>query len=126
MSPKGWFGRFYIAGVWLQRGELPEEMAAAYEKQHRSFEALQRSLASLAKSLEREVPALPETTTRLTGEGSVSIVTRQVRLQLLHLTWTKAKAWPFVLPTMSSTCPFKSCLQTHPALPCQERCSKSK
>lgn len=60
------------------RGELPEEMAAAYEKQHRSFEALQKSLASLAESLEREVPALPETTTRFTGEGGVSLVTRQV------------------------------------------------
>jgi hypothetical protein len=87
---RGGLADFYIAGVWLERGELPEEMAAAYEKQHRSFEALQRSLASLAESLERKVPALPETTTRFTGEGSVSIVTRQVRLQLLHLTWTKA------------------------------------
>ncbi|KAK9907680.1 hypothetical protein WJX75_008040 [Coccomyxa subellipsoidea] len=65
------------ARVLNNRGELPEEMAAAYEKQHRSFEALQRSLASLAESLERKVPALPETTTRFTGEGSVSIVTRQ-------------------------------------------------
>ncbi len=53
-------------------------MAAAYEKQHRSFEALQKSLASLAESLEREVPALPETTTRFTGEGAISLVTRQV------------------------------------------------
>lgn len=61
------------------RGELPDEMAAAYEKQHKSFEALQKSLASLAESLERDMPALPETTTRFTGEGTVSLVTRQVR-----------------------------------------------
>ncbi|CAL8462985.1 g2519 [Coccomyxa elongata] len=63
--------------VLNNRGELLEEMAAAYEKQHRSFEALQKSLASLAESLEREMPALPETTTRFTGEGGVSLVTRQ-------------------------------------------------
>ncbi|BDA48017.1 Regulator of nonsense transcripts 2 [Coccomyxa sp. Obi] len=63
--------------VLNNRGELPEEMAAAYEKQHRSFEVLQKSLASLAESLEREVPALPETTTRITGEGGISLVTRQ-------------------------------------------------
>ncbi len=59
-------------------------MAAAYEKQHKSFEALQRSLASLAESLERDMPALPETTTRFTGEGSVSVITRQVSLFTRH------------------------------------------
>jgi len=68
--------------VMCFRGELPEEMAAAYEKQHKTFEALQKSLASLAESLEHDMPALPETTTRFTGEGTVSLVTRQVRISM--------------------------------------------
>ncbi len=68
-------------------------MAAAYEKQRRSFEALQKSLASLAESLEREMPALPETTTRFTGEGGVSLVTRQVRSALISSIYIFRVQW---------------------------------
>jgi hypothetical protein len=65
--------------VRKSRGELPENMAAAYEKQHKAFEALQRSVASLAESLELQLPHLPETTTRMAGDaGAVSLVSRQV------------------------------------------------
>lgn len=55
-------------------------MAAAYEKQHKAYEALHRSVASLAESLERQLPDLPETTTRVAADGRVSLVTRQVFL----------------------------------------------
>ena len=58
------------------RGELPEELAAAHERQARGFEALQRAAASLADSLERALPALPRGATRIHGEGGISLVTR--------------------------------------------------
>lgn len=60
------------------RGELPEDMAAAYEKQRKGFESLQRLVASLADSLNRPLPHLPEATTRLAPEGGVSLVSKQV------------------------------------------------
>ena len=59
------------------RGELPEELAAAHERQARAFEALQRACASLADTLERALPPLPASATRISGEGGVSLVTRQ-------------------------------------------------
>ena len=60
------------------RGELPEDMAAAYEKQRKGFESLQRLVASLADSLNRPLPQLQETTTRLTSEGGVTLISKQV------------------------------------------------
>ncbi len=55
-------------------------MAAAYEKQRKGFESLQRLAASLAESLNRPLPQLQEATTRLTSEGGVTLVTRQASL----------------------------------------------
>ena len=52
-------------------------MAAAYEKQRKGFESLQRLVASLADSLNRQLPQLQETTTRLAPEGGVSLITKQ-------------------------------------------------
>ena len=62
----------------LCRGELPEDMAAAYEKQRKGFESLQRLVASLGDSLNRPLPQLQEATTRLTSEGGVTLVSKQV------------------------------------------------
>lgn len=66
-----------MGGVRCCRGELPEDMAAAYERQAKGFEALQRSLASLAESLERPLPALPAAATRIVSEGGVHLVPKQ-------------------------------------------------
>ena len=52
-------------------------MAAAYEKQRKGFESLQRLVASLADSLNRPLPQLREATTRLAPEGGVSLITQQ-------------------------------------------------
>ena len=53
-------------------------MAAAYERQAKGFEALQRGLASLAESLERRLPPLPAATTRIAaGDGGVHLVAKQ-------------------------------------------------
>ena len=65
-------------GLCWCRGELPEDMAASYEKQRKGFESLQRLVASLADSLNRPLPHLPEATTRLAPEGGVSLVSKQV------------------------------------------------
>ena len=53
-------------------------MAAAYEKQRKGFESLQRLVASLADSLNRPPPQLQEATTRLAPGGGVSLITKQV------------------------------------------------
>jgi hypothetical protein len=53
-------------------------MAAAYERQAKGFEALQRAAASLAESLERPLPPLPAAATRIAaGDGGVHLVARQ-------------------------------------------------
>ena len=68
----------------LSRGELPEEAAAAYERQRRTFEALQRSAATLAEALERPLPALPDSdVTRLRAGGGVTIIATRVRSSCL-------------------------------------------
>lgn len=62
------------------RGELPEEAAAAYERQRRAFEALQRSAAALAEALDQPLPALPESdVTRTRAAGGVTLVATRVR-----------------------------------------------
>jgi hypothetical protein len=57
-------------------------MAAAYERKQRAFDALQRSVASLAESLERPMPNL-EAERKLEEhaaheEGSVTVLTGRV------------------------------------------------
>ena len=64
-----------LSAMRCRRGELPEDMAAAYERQAKGFEALQRSLASLAECLERTLPPLPEAKTRIAAsDGGVHLV----------------------------------------------------
>lgn len=67
-------------------------MAAAYEKQRKGFESLQRLTASLAESLNRSLPQLQEATTRLTSEGGVTLVSRQASL-LLHIIFPPTGVW---------------------------------
>ena len=67
-------------------------MAAAYEKQRKGFESLQRLTASLAESLNRPLPQLQEATARLTFEGGVTLVSRQARL-LLHISFPHTGVW---------------------------------
>ncbi|KAK9806738.1 hypothetical protein WJX72_000988 [[Myrmecia] bisecta] len=59
------------------RGEVPEGMAATYERQRALFEGLQRSLAQLGASLERSLPDLPESrVSRITSdEGGIMVLT---------------------------------------------------
>lgn len=46
------------ARVLNSRGDLPEDMAAAYEAQRKSFEGLQRAAAALAEVLDKPLPEL--------------------------------------------------------------------
>ena len=58
------------ARVLNNRGDLPEEAAAAYEAQRRSFEGLQRTTASLAEVLDAQLPELRrQAVTRMAGGG---------------------------------------------------------
>ena len=59
-------------------------MATAYEKQRKGYESLQRLVASLADSLNRPLPHLPEATTRLAPEGGVSLVSKQACCSSIH------------------------------------------
>ena len=67
-------------------------MAAAYEKQRKGFESLQRLTASLAESLNSPLPQLQEATTRLTSEGGVTLVSRQASL-FSHIIFPHTEAW---------------------------------
>ena len=61
------------------RGTLPEPIAQAYDRQRRSFEALQRAAGTLADVLDRSLPALPEAAAFRMGPSSVSVVQPRVR-----------------------------------------------
>lgn len=53
------------ARVLNSRGDLPEDMAAAYEAQRKGFEGLQRTAAGLAEVLDRPLPELKQAVTRM-------------------------------------------------------------
>ncbi|KAL4452134.1 hypothetical protein ABPG75_007796 [Micractinium tetrahymenae] len=53
------------AHVLNSRGDLPEDMAAAYEAQRKGFEGLQRTAAALAEVLDRPLPELKQAVTRM-------------------------------------------------------------
>ena len=54
------------------RGDLPENMASAYEQKRKLFDTLQRSIMPLAELLDKQMPDLPEpSASGKTGEGSV-------------------------------------------------------
>ncbi|PSC71053.1 regulator of nonsense transcripts UPF2 [Micractinium conductrix] len=53
------------ARVLNNRGDLPEDMAAAYETQRKGFEGLQRAAAALAEVLDRPLPELRQAVTRI-------------------------------------------------------------
>ena len=64
----------------VRRGELPEDMSSAYERQRKSYEALQRTVVSLADTLEKAMPDLPEpSSVTRTGDGCITILTGRVR-----------------------------------------------
>jgi hypothetical protein len=76
------------------RGELPEEAAAAYERQRRAFEALQRSAAALAEALDQPLPALPESdVTRTRAAGGVTLVATRVRAARFSLRASVCSSW---------------------------------
>ena len=53
------------ARVLNSRGDLPEDMAGAYEAQRQGFEGLQRTAAALAEVLDRRLPELKQEVTRI-------------------------------------------------------------
>lgn len=60
------------------RGDLPEEQAQAYERQRRSFEALQRAAGALADAVDRSLPLLPQGPAFRMSQGGVSVVLHKV------------------------------------------------
>ena len=58
------------ARVLNNRGDLPEDMAAAYEAQRKGFEGLQRTTAALAEVLDRQLPELVDSTTRIAASAA--------------------------------------------------------
>ncbi len=58
-------------------------MSAAYEKQRKAYETLQRSVASLADTLEKEMPDLPEpSSVTRTRDGGIVVLTGRVSIVL--------------------------------------------
>lgn len=54
-------------------------MSSAYEKQRKMYEALQRNVASLADTLEKAMPDLPEpSSVTRTRDGCITILTGRV------------------------------------------------
>ncbi|KAA6426413.1 MAG: hypothetical protein FRX49_03524 [Trebouxia sp. A1-2] len=60
----------------LRRGELPDDMSASYERQRKAYEALQRAVASLADTMEKSMPDLPEpSSVTRTKDGGIVVLT---------------------------------------------------
>ena len=59
-------------------------MSAAYEKQRKAYEALQRAVASLADTLEKAMPDLPEpSSVTRTRDGGIVVLTGRVSPHLV-------------------------------------------
>ena len=72
-------------------------MSSAYEKQRKSYEGLQRTVASLADTLEKAMPDLPEpSSVTRTGDGCITILTGRVSWQaqayILHESLQRSSA----------------------------------
>ncbi|KAL0026394.1 hypothetical protein WJX79_005678 [Trebouxia sp. C0005] len=62
--------------VLNNRGELPDDMSASYERQRKAYEALQRAVASLADTMEKSMPDLPEpSSVTRTKDGGIVVLT---------------------------------------------------
>lgn len=72
------------ARVLNSRGDLPADMAAAYEAQRRNFEGLQRAAAALAEVLDRQLPELKVAVTRIVAvdDGSAAAAADQAAQQV--------------------------------------------
>lgn len=81
------------ARVLNSRGDLPEDMAAAYEAQRKSFEGLQRSAAALAEVLDKPLPELrAAAVTRMAAaadDGTAGAGDQQA--QLVSVGWWKPR-----------------------------------
>ena len=65
------------------RGELPEDMSSAYEKQRKGYETLQRTVSTLADALEKPMPDLPEpSSVTHTKDGGINVISGRVNLLL--------------------------------------------
>lgn len=63
----------------LPRGELPEDMSTAYERQRKAYETLQRTVSTLADALEKPMPDLPEpSSVTHTKDGAIVVLTGRV------------------------------------------------
>ena len=63
-------------------------MSSAYERQRKSYEALQRTVASLADTLEKAMPDLPEpSSVTRTRDGGITVLTGRVSSACLCLLW---------------------------------------
>lgn len=68
------------------RGELPDDMSASYERQRKAYEALQRAVASLADTMEKSMPDLPEpSSVTRTKDGGIVVLTGRVSFSSLQL-----------------------------------------
>ncbi len=75
----------WLTIVFCCRGELPEDMSASYERQRKTYEALQRAVASLADTMEKSMPDLPEpSSVTRTRDGGIVVLTGRVSISSLQ------------------------------------------
>lgn len=72
------------------RGELPEELAAQYEQQRKSLDALTKSLTTIADVTGASLPVLQDAATRMTGSGGQAIVRQLVCEVTSHVAYCLA------------------------------------
>ena len=87
-------------------------MSASYERQRKAYEALQRAVASLADTLEKSMPDLPEpSSVTRTRDGSIIVLTGRVSFSSLQLSLQLDSRFAYLTQVKAMIIPLSQTLQ---------------
>ncbi len=87
-------------------------MSASYERQRKTYEALQRAVASLADTLEKSMPDLPEpSSVTRTRDGSIIVLTGRVSFSSLQLSLQLDSRFAYLTQVKAMIIPLSQTLQ---------------
>jgi len=88
-------------------------MSASYERQRKAYEALQRAVASLADTLEKSMPDLPEpSSVTRTRDGGIVVLTGRVSFSSLQLSLQLDSRFAYLTQVKAMIIPLSSDLVT--------------
>jgi hypothetical protein len=87
-------------------------MSASYERQRKTYEALQRAVASLADTLEKSMPDLPEpSSVTRTRDGGIIVLTGRVSFSSLQLSLQLDSRFAYLTQVKAMIIPLSQTLQ---------------